>query len=62
MRSATEELNALAEKLQIPVAHSMCGIGGIDTTHPLSLGLVSRAGACRPTARRARPTCCWHWA
>jgi acetolactate synthase-1/2/3 large subunit len=42
---ATEELKALAEKLQIPVAHSMSGIGGIDTTHPLSLGLVSRAGA-----------------
>ena len=42
---ATDELLALAEKLQIPVAHSMCGIGGIDTLHPLSLGLVSRAGA-----------------
>src|SRR5450432_2954026 len=42
---ATEELRALAEKLQIPVAHSMSGIGAIDTTHPLSLGLVSRAGA-----------------
>src|SRR5438128_5227725 len=42
---ATEELRALAEKLQIPIAHSMSGIGAIDTTHPLSLGLVSRAGA-----------------
>src|SRR4029079_3185577 len=42
---ATEELKALGEKLHIPVAHSMCGIGGIDTTHSLSLGLVSRAGA-----------------
>src|SRR5437870_1998623 len=42
---ATEELRTLAEKLQIPVAHSMSGIGAIDTMHPLSLGLVSRAGA-----------------
>src|SRR6185436_14882973 len=38
---AAGELKVLAEKLQIPVAHSMCGIGGIDTLHPLSLGLVS---------------------
>src|SRR5213595_778200 len=42
---ATNELRALAEKLQIPIGHSMSGIGAIDTTHPLSLGLVSRAGA-----------------
>jgi acetolactate synthase-1/2/3 large subunit len=42
---ATEELRALAERLQIPVAHSMSGIGAIDTQHPLSLGLLSRAGA-----------------
>ena len=57
---ATEELLALAEKLQIPVAHSMSGIGAIDTQHPLSLGLrVARRRAIRPTARRGRPTCCW---
>jgi acetolactate synthase-1/2/3 large subunit len=42
---ATADLLALAEMLQIPVAHSMSGIGGIDTRHPLSLGLLSRAGA-----------------
>ena len=42
---ATDELLALAEKLQIPVAHSMSGIGAIDTSHPLSLGLLSRGGA-----------------
>jgi acetolactate synthase-1/2/3 large subunit len=42
---ATEDLRALAERLQIPVAHSMSGIGAIDTGHPLSLGLLSRAGA-----------------
>src|SRR6185295_2183395 len=40
-----EALLALAEKLQIPVAHSMSGIGAIDTQHPLSLGLLSRGGA-----------------
>src|SRR5205823_11183975 len=28
-----------------PVAHSMSGIGAIDTHHPLSLGLLSRGGA-----------------
>jgi acetolactate synthase-1/2/3 large subunit len=42
---ATEELRALAERLQIPVAHSMSGIGALDTRHPLALGLVSRGGA-----------------
>src|SRR5215212_676234 len=42
---ATEALLALAEKLQIPVAHSMSGIGAIATQHPLSLGLLSRGGA-----------------
>ena len=42
---AADDLLALAEKLQIPVAHSTSGIGAIDTQHPLSLGLVSRGGA-----------------
>src|SRR6478752_4326948 len=42
---ATADLLALAEKLQIPVAHSMSGIGAIDTQHPLALGLLSRGGA-----------------
>jgi acetolactate synthase I/II/III large subunit len=42
---ATADLLALAEKLQVPVAHSMSGIGAIDTQHPLALGLLSRGGA-----------------
>ncbi len=42
---AAADLLTLAEKLQIPVGHSMNGIGAIDTHHPLSLGLVSRGGA-----------------
>ena len=41
---ATADLLALAETLQIPVAHRQSGIGAIDTSHPLSLGLVSRGG------------------
>ena len=41
---ATKELRALAEKLRIPVAMSASGIGAIDATHPLALGLVARNG------------------
>src|ERR1044071_622270 len=45
LSGAAAELLALAEKLQIPVGHSMSGIGAISSHHPLSLGLVSRGGA-----------------
>ncbi len=41
---ATVELLALAEKLRIPVACSASGIGAIDSTHALALGLVARNG------------------
>jgi acetolactate synthase I/II/III large subunit len=41
---ASEELLRLAERLQIPVAASASGLGAIDTSHPLSLGLVARGG------------------
>ena len=41
---ATKELRALAEKLRIPVAMSASGIGALDSTHPLALGLVARNG------------------
>ncbi len=41
---ATRELLSLAEKLRIPVAMSASGIGAIDSTHPLALGLVARNG------------------
>ena len=41
---AAEELLKLAERLQIPVAASMSGLGVIDTHHPLSLGMVARGG------------------
>ena len=42
--NATEELRALAERAQIPVAHTLLGIGAIDETHPLSLGFVGMHG------------------
>jgi acetolactate synthase I/II/III large subunit len=41
---ATQDLLALAERLRIPVACSASGLGAIDSTHPLSLGLVARNG------------------
>lgn len=41
---ATAELLALAEQLQIPVACSASGLGAIDSSHPLALGLVARNG------------------
>ena len=41
---AADELLALAERLQIPVACSASGLGAIPSEHPLSLGLVSRNG------------------
>jgi acetolactate synthase-1/2/3 large subunit len=41
---AAKELLALAERLQIPVAASMSGLGVIDTHHPLALGMVARGG------------------
>jgi acetolactate synthase-1/2/3 large subunit len=41
---ATAELRELAEKLDIPVAMSASGIGALDATHPLALGLVARNG------------------
>jgi acetolactate synthase-1/2/3 large subunit len=41
---ACKELLALAERLRIPVASSASGLGAIDSSHPLSLGLVARNG------------------
>jgi len=41
---ADKELLALAERLQIPVACSSSGMGAIDSTHPLALGLIARNG------------------
>jgi len=38
------ELRAFAEKTQIPVAHTLLGIGAIDETHPLSYGYMGMHG------------------
>jgi acetolactate synthase I/II/III large subunit len=42
--AATEELVQLAERLQIPVVCSASGMGAIDSSHPLALGLIARSG------------------
>ena len=41
---ATDELRELAEKAQIPVAHTLLGVSAMDETHPLSLGFVGMHG------------------
>src|SRR5437762_4335715 len=41
---AWDELVALAEKAQVPVAHTLLGIGAIDETHPLSYGFMGMHG------------------
>jgi acetolactate synthase-1/2/3 large subunit len=41
---AWEELRALAEKTQVPVAHTLLGIGAIDERHPLSYGYMGMHG------------------
>ena len=41
---AGDELRELAERAQIPVAHTLLGIGAIDETHPLSYGFMGMHG------------------
>ena len=41
---AVDELKALAAKTQIPVAHTLLGIGAIDEEHPLSYGYMGMHG------------------
>jgi acetolactate synthase-1/2/3 large subunit len=41
---AWDELRQLAEKAQIPVAHTLLGIGAMDETHPLSYGFMGMHG------------------
>jgi acetolactate synthase-1/2/3 large subunit len=41
---AWDELLAFAEKTQVPVAHTLLGIGAIDETHPLSYGFMGMHG------------------
>src|SRR4051812_11581181 len=41
---AWDDLVRFAEKTQIPVAHTLLGIGAIDETHPLSYGYMGMHG------------------
>jgi acetolactate synthase-1/2/3 large subunit len=41
---ATELLREVAERSQIPVAHTLLGIGNMDEQHPLSLGYAGMHG------------------
>ncbi len=41
---AWDELRAFAEKTQMPVAHTLLGIGAIDEAHPLSYGYMGMHG------------------
>jgi acetolactate synthase-1/2/3 large subunit len=41
---AWDDLRAFAERTQIPVAHTLLGIGAIDETHPLSYGYMGMHG------------------
>lgn len=41
---ATELLRQVAERGEIPVAHTLLGIGNMDETHPLSLGYAGMHG------------------
>jgi acetolactate synthase-1/2/3 large subunit len=41
---AWDDLVAFAEKAQIPVAHTLLGVGAIDETHPLSYGFMGMHG------------------
>jgi len=42
--NATEELLQLAEKAQIPVAHTLLGVSAMDETNPLSVGFMGMHG------------------
>ena len=41
---ASDDLRAFAEKAQIPVAHTLLGIGAMDERHPLSYGYMGMHG------------------
>ncbi|MGC8550893.1 MAG: biosynthetic-type acetolactate synthase large subunit [Acidobacteriaceae bacterium] len=41
---AEEQVRTLAERLQIPVAATLLGLGGFPATHPLSLGMMGMHG------------------
>ena len=44
LAQAWDQLRAFAEKTQIPVAHTLLGVGAMDETHPLSYGYMGMHG------------------
>ena len=42
--NAREQVLALAERLQIPVASTLLGLGGFPASHPLSMGMMGMHG------------------
>jgi acetolactate synthase-1/2/3 large subunit len=42
--NAREQMLALAERLQIPIATTLLGLGGVPATHPLQLGMMGMHG------------------
>jgi acetolactate synthase-1/2/3 large subunit len=42
--NAREQALALAERLQIPIATTLLGLGGVPATHPLQLGMMGMHG------------------
>ena len=44
LRLAWDDLLAFAEKAQIPVAHTLLGVGAISEDHPLSYGFMGMHG------------------
>ena len=43
-RGAGAELRTLAERMRIPVASTLLGLGGFPASHPLSLGMMGMHG------------------
>jgi acetolactate synthase-1/2/3 large subunit len=41
---ATEQIRALAERAQVPVAMTLLGIGGFPASHPLNIGMMGMHG------------------
>ena len=60
---ATDELRAFAEKAQIPVAHTLLGVGAIDERAPAqrTATWACTAGS-TSTGPSSRPTCSSRWA
>ena len=47
LSSGAQELREFAEKLRLPVAMTLMGLGGFPGTHPLSLGMLGMHGTYR---------------